>query len=530
MSLTDKEILELTELCNAVIEATLTEQQNARLAEYLGRSVEARQFYVRFTGLSASLYYHAGEMQTEARDAETPPLKRAGTWKWVFGACALAASVMLAVWLYPRTSTPSAERISDEEFVARLTASKDCVWGGSGASVQLGSRMGKGARVQLAKGYAEITFDCGAKVVLEGPASLDLNSPWTATLNSGKLKAKLPPEAMGFTVVNSTVKVMDLGTEFAMIADPAGGGTEVLVLQGRVEAAPSAGGDQQSILLSTNESRRFAATGNSPVENSEEKFSDLTQPVTMDRFVPPVGYAHWSFDEPTGFSFAAEEVGVSRATEFHLENGVEMPGATPHVKGKWERSLRFDGHLFGRATVTGISDNSPHTVAFWVNVAKDASLANAYAMVAWEAQRPILGTHPIHIGWNRNADEGVIGVLRTDYGGGYALGATPIRDGQWHHVAVVFMPRDDAESPMEVKQYLDGRLEGEGVKSPPGSDVFRATDRNGNGMNDTLWIGTRVGLKTVRADRFVGRMDELFVMDRALEPQEIVALMANNRL
>jgi hypothetical protein len=242
-----------------------------------------------------------------------------------------------------------------------------------------------------------------------------------------------------------------------------------------------------------------------------------------------VSYAHWSFDETTGISFAADDEGSPEAgSGLRLEYVIEGSEGGLHARGKWEKSLRFDGHLYGRATVKGISDNSPHTVAFWVNVAKDASLANAYAMVAWGAQRPQLGTHPIHIAWNRNADEGVIGVLRTDYGGGYALGSTPIRDGQWHHVAVVFIPRDDAESPMEVKQYLDGRLEGEGVKSPPGSDVFRAADKNG--INDTLWIGTRVGLKNVRLDRFTGRMDELYVAVRALEPQEIVTLMANNHL
>ena len=53
MNLTDKEILELTELCNALMDGTLTEAQKAQLSEKLAFSEAARQFYVRFTGLSA---------------------------------------------------------------------------------------------------------------------------------------------------------------------------------------------------------------------------------------------------------------------------------------------------------------------------------------------------------------------------------------------------------------------------------------------------------------------------------------------
>ncbi len=81
---------------------------------------------------------------------------------------------------------------------------------------------------------------------------------------------------------------------------------------------------------------------------------------------------------------------------------------------------------------------------FWVKVAKDAKLSSAYAMVAWGVNNEKLGSHPIHISWNRNPAEGTVGVLRTDYGGGFALGSTPLRDGEWHHITVVLIPGEDA--------------------------------------------------------------------------------------
>jgi hypothetical protein len=149
-------------------------------------------------------------------------------------------------------------------------------------------------------------------------------------------------------------------------------------------------------------------------------------------------------------------------------------------------------------------------------------------MVAWGVNSKNLGSHPIHVGWNRNPNEAALGVLRTDYGGGYAIGATPLRDGKWHHIAVVILPRDDPSNPLKVNQYVDGRLEGEGKPSPPGSDIFSHSSENAS--NDAVWLGCRLGVNGVRSERFLGEMDELFIADRALEPQEIVRLMYNNQL
>src|SRR5207248_9216922 len=181
-----------------------------------------------------------------------------------------------------------------------------------------------------------------------------------------------------------------------------------------------------------------------------------------------------------------------------------------HTRGRWQGALRFDGGLYAQATFPGISENSPHTVAFWAKVPPEANLSSAYAMLAWGTNSKRLGSHPFHICWNRNPNEGIVGVLRTDYGRGYALGATPLRDGRWHHIAVVLIPRDDAESPMEVKQYVDGRLEGEGRPSPPGSDIIMSPGNSRLTASGAIWLGCRLATKVegVRSERCSGDMDE----------------------
>src|SRR5260370_946928 len=97
MTLKDSEILELNELCSALIDETLSDQQHDRLAHLLSTSDDARQFYVRATGLSASLFYYAGEMQTDARDANTTP-NPLRHLRWIVNVLAIAACLVLSRW------------------------------------------------------------------------------------------------------------------------------------------------------------------------------------------------------------------------------------------------------------------------------------------------------------------------------------------------------------------------------------------------------------------------------------------------
>src|SRR4029077_2946932 len=132
-------------------------------------------------------------------------------------------------------------------------------------------------------------------------------------------------------------------------------------------------------------------------------------------------------NETNGASFKGDSAGLSfPANDVEIPSSFELTAAN-HVKGKHEAGLHFDGKLFANVLFPDISDNSPHTIAFWVRVPKDANLSNAYAMIAWAGVPNQFGVHPVHVAWNRKADEGPFGVLRTDYGGGHALGTTQLR-------------------------------------------------------------------------------------------------------
>lgn len=540
MILTDREILELNELCDAMVEGSITDAQGERLESLVAANEEARQYYVRAMDLSASLGRYASEMQLGPADnlgGWTPRIASLSTWNRManWGRLALAASILLAIaiWLThrpgvaPELATDQAARIAPVEYVARITGAKESQWKEESDQLAPGTFLHRGQRLELVAGFAEITFDSGAVVLLEGPATLEVNSAWDSTLRRGTLTADVPPQAIGFRVLNRAVEVVDLGTSFSMVADGAGA-AEVFVLQGEVEAMPR-GPESETILLKTNESRRFARAQVTSLNNSEQMIERFNEPVPLERPDKAFGYVRWSFDKSHGRMFPAETVGVEFAAEkANLRLQASSPRArdNAHVEGFRGRALEFDGDLVSRAKVPGLSGSAPRTIAFWVKAPKNAQLSNAYSMVAWRADSAKLGSRPVHVSWNRNPAEGPLGAVRTDFSGGHAMGTTPLRDGRWHHVAVIFQPDDEPDAQVQVKQYVDGRLESNTVT--PGekrSIAAKVKVDDSADSTDWLYLGCRLGANGPRKERFRGGIDELVIADRSLEPGEVVQLM-----
>ena len=88
-------------------------------------------------------------------------------------------------------------------------------------------------RFQFEEGVAEIDFFCGATLIVEGPAALSIESDWVVEVESGRLRANVPPAARGFVVKAAGSEIVDLGTEFALDVDSQNARVEVI--DGEVE-------------------------------------------------------------------------------------------------------------------------------------------------------------------------------------------------------------------------------------------------------------------------------------------------------
>src|SRR6185503_16263434 len=111
----------------------------------------------------------------------------------------------------------------------------DAHWSESEASPQLGAPLDPGW-LKLKGGLVQIVLYSGARLVVEGPAELELISPNHALCRLGKITAEVPPEARGFQLETPQGLITDLGTAFGVEVKERS--TEIHVFKGLVSLQP----------------------------------------------------------------------------------------------------------------------------------------------------------------------------------------------------------------------------------------------------------------------------------------------------
>jgi hypothetical protein len=99
--------------------------------------------------------------------------------------------------------------------VALLAETVDVEWAEGSSAPVVGGAVSKGW-LKIKRGILRLDFYSGVRVVVEGPAEVELLSQGEARLDRGKLTAYVTPPAVGFTVYNREFTVVDRGTEFGM--------------------------------------------------------------------------------------------------------------------------------------------------------------------------------------------------------------------------------------------------------------------------------------------------------------------------
>jgi ferric-dicitrate binding protein FerR (iron transport regulator) len=128
---------------------------------------------------------------------------------------AVAAALLIAAGIFAVTYVMGSRPV----IVAQLTETTNCRWAGTQSEIPMGSLLQDGQQLELEQGSAVVTFASGAKLLLEGPASLRLDSEMEVHLIGGRLAARVPTQARGFTVTSSLAQFVDRGTEFTLKLD-----------------------------------------------------------------------------------------------------------------------------------------------------------------------------------------------------------------------------------------------------------------------------------------------------------------------
>lgn len=151
-------------------------------------------------------------------------------------------------------TTPLVQLISiskaERESVAKLTETVDCLWEEDSTVSRKGAFLRPGHKLKLAGGLAEISFACGAKVILQGPASLEIESIKTAILHSGKLTADVPDDLEGFKIRTPLAEIISLPADSPSTGDkPAA--------ESKTVPAKSSGVASETISLKPGESKQI---------------------------------------------------------------------------------------------------------------------------------------------------------------------------------------------------------------------------------------------------------------------------------
>ena len=417
---------------------------------------------------------------------------------------------LLGMWAAPTFQRPVHDEVVATKdtrslFAAKVVRTSNCRWAEDRLPPLVGQELCGGASLQFSEGIVEIHFRSGAKVLVEGPAELTLLSGSSVQLDQGRLTAEVPEEGVGFSVNTVSAKVVDLGTQFSVFADP-GGDVDVYVYEGKVRVTQDTAGRTRHVVLQRGQKVRICDGHMTVVDTAKEADADGELEVGPEQarwreFSSSLGrdkdvVAYYTFDRP--FPGAACVANRSSA-------GADLDGEIDRAEwsdGRWpgKGALQFRDQN-ARVTIDIPARLEAVTLAAWVRLDavgpqpqsllhSDGHTWNRVGAVHWFVDEH--GRLCVAVG----SAEGEHVDVRPAEG---AAGVTPEK---WHHLATSI----DIVSG-EVAFYIDGeRIGTEAVEHC-----------------EPLRIGTaQLGNASVADCRcLVGSMDELAVFRRVLSKREI---------
>ena len=425
----------------------------------------------------------------------------------------------------------------ESESVGQITGMGDCQWADESTAAINGARVPLGRRYALASGLMEITYDTGAKVILQGPVTYEVESASGGYLSVGKLTAKLEKndearminDELGtvqsgihhsaisnqnlFAIRTPTATVTDLGTEFGVEVDREGQG-DVHVFVGAVRISPVSEGNatQESMTLVAGDSAR---TGKGRIAGKA-----VGRPASFVRQMPhanqQTAYAkvvqadkpllYWSFDEPTGCAMEQMRHLISqrlypmgaarRCTHAAMGSGLALG-----------RAADFSGEAgcFRSGMLEGGEMPGAWAIEFWAQFTGDLAVPAIRGILEAGAQSSRYRCNPaILFGGCRDGSENTFVATRSYQPGVIdhcTRGGPQITDHLWHHVILVFYGNglyfgvaDRVDIVVDTVPYV----------------IERRDFTSGCNMEGLLRVGTT---RDDLEDAFQGRIDELAFYD-----------------
>lgn len=520
---------------------TLDDAGVVRLRELLKSDPQARQRFVHLQMLDAALHIE-GDTGLSSRDLESessnpvqPTTRTDRSTKSKYGwlaaiaaalACLLAGRLAYVEW-DRKSDVPIAAAVEPTSSgIALVTRVVGVDWG-NGDPLVAGDALQPGP-LRFDHGLVQVEFFCGATVIIEGPAYLDLESAKLARVHSGRLRAQVPPAARGFTIDTSDLKVVDLGTEFGVSVTPEGASVEVF--DGEVELHEATG---EPRLLAAGQAVAQQAGGDYlDRDSSPERFVDIATMDARQQRQQDDRYQRWRDwsqsirQDPrliTYYAFDDESNWNRRLQNSQAPPNTELDGATvgaKRVAGRWPGKDGLEFKQPGdRVRVQIPGEFNSLTLACWAKIDSLDRMFNSLFLTdeynQGEPHWQILDTgqlyfsvRPAEIGSDGPKDKKVLSDP-------FWL---PSMSGKWIHLATTF----DVET-NEVIHYLNGRvLHRETIPAEQSLKTTRiGTASIGNWSSPTL-PDAKFAIRNLN-----GTIDEFALFNSALSSEEIRSMFEN---
>ncbi|QDV43741.1 FecR protein [Stieleria neptunia] len=540
------------------IDQTISADDFDVLQDAIERREDVRAEYLRAINLCESL----GEIATESggdlhgnlhgdlhggppkrNDSPASVLDDASGWTWQRLAIAAAVLVLVsgvAYWFgrsndaeVPQWVDVNQDLLNEPEEAliaghATLRSAVDLRWSNDSLAFREGDVLPNGV-LQFDEGIAEIDFFCGATLIVEGPAALDVESDWSVRVVKGRLRASVPPAARGFVVKAADSEIIDLGTEFAVEvgADEA----RVEVIDGEVELR---GGRHDGDHLVTGEREWLKGSQSRP--DAFKGLSTLSDLQRRREDAQTRQFEQWEIysrqlrtDDRLIAYYPIAESAIDRFVPNRAATGRELDGILvgPVTRGQGRFGAVSTGLEFdrpGSRVRTRIDGEfNAFTFACWVRIDSLEHRYNSLFMGdGYENGEP-------H--WQLHEDGRLMFSVMVDDTPGSGLGSAedsrlhriyytePIWDvsksGKWLHIAAVYDP-----VARQVNQFVNG----EPISSEPITDQFHVQTLRigtaeignwGQPLRNSPWFAVR---------NLNGAIDELAIFDAALSREEIQSL------
>jgi len=272
---------EIRELSLRAADGQLTDAERARFNELIETDDAACRLLLDYAMLDGDLVFMArsqaaevrasggaiagkiggesGEHGAEGKERRNKKLKSWQPWGWAAAACLAVAATGWALWptsaTLPRKDVAAIRALRQPQPVANLTLAPDAKF--AGRQIRPGDAFLEGDELTLAAGEAHVSMASGADFVLKSPGALKFVSAKHVQLQQGELMAHVAEWGSGFTVDTNRLRVIDLGTRFAVAATSDDDETHVLQGQVRVQPLAATVDGRRSVLLSEGEALRI---------------------------------------------------------------------------------------------------------------------------------------------------------------------------------------------------------------------------------------------------------------------------------